>query len=456
MMKKNIVYITLTLLAIAGFQANAPAAGPPALAGGGRLQGIALTGDPGAMHRVLISFQTPPGEPERARVRELGGRVRHAYRLVPAICAHLPEAGVQAFARRPGVVRIEADGRVRAIDELSNAWGVAHIQSGEAHARGDTGAGVKVAVIDTGIDYNHPDISQNYVGGWNFVNDDADPMDDYGHGTFVAGIVAAAYNGVGVVGVAPDVELYALKVLDNTGFGWWSDVIAALQWAVDHGIQVTNNSYADDSATDPSVPDPVALRTAFDNAEAAGVLHVAAAGNSGNASGTGDNVTYPARFASVIAVAAINQSDSRASFSSTGPAVELSAPGVSIYSTTLGGGYGSGSGTSFASPHAAGAAALVISVGVTDANYNGRINDEVRAILTQSADDLGATGRDALYGWGLVNAARAAVPCEGDLEPDGDVDGRDLADLVGALVAGSKGIDVLAAFATDFGRTECP
>jgi subtilisin len=419
----------------------------PAIAEGDRLQGVSLTGDPKAMHRLLISFQTPPGEPERARVRELGGRVRHAYRLVPAICAHLPEGGVQAFARRPGVLRIEADGRVQAIDELSSAWGVAHIQSGEAHARGVTGAGVKVAVIDSGIDYNHPDISQNYIGGWDFVNDDSDPMDDYGHGTFVAGIVAAVYNGAGVVGVAPDVELYALKVLDNTGNGWWSDVIAALEWAVSHGIAVTNNSYGDDSV-------PFAVRDAFDSAEAAGVLNVAAAGNSGNADGGGDNVIYPARFASVIAVAATDESESRASFSSTGPAVELSAPGVSIYSTTLGGGYGSGSGTSFASPHVAGAAALVISVGVTDANGNGRSNDEVREILVQSADDLGAAGRDNLYGWGLVNAARAAVPCIGDSETDGDVDGSDLAAWIAAGPP-VVGIDTTV-FARNFGRNTCP
>ena len=423
----------------------------PGFAGGETLQGLSLTGDPTAMHRVLISFETPPGEGEHARVRELGGRIRHAYRLVPTLSAHLPEAAVHALSKRPGVAHIEADGRVRVADELSDAWGVQHIQAGVAHARNVTGTGVRVAVIDTGIDYNHPDLLPNYAGGWDFVNDDNDPMDDHGHGTHVAGTVAAVYNDVGVVGVAPDVELYALKVLDNTGSGYWSDVIAALQWAVDHGIQVTNNSYADDSAVDPSAPEPVALRAAFDSAEAAGVLHVAAAGNSGNADGTGNNVPYPARFESVIAVAATDRSDNRASFSSTGPAVELAAPGVEIYSTTLGGGYGSGSGTSFASPHAAGAAALVIAAGVTDSNANGRINDEVRAILTQSADDLGAAGRDVLYGWGLVNAARAAVPCTSDFEPDGDVDGSDLA----AWIANPPSID-LAAFAGNLGRDRCP
>jgi subtilisin len=423
----------------------------PVFAGEERLQGVSLTGDPAAMHRVIISFDTPPGVQERSRAESLGGRVRHIYRLIPAIAAHLPEAAIHNFARRPGVVRIEADGRVQALDEYTSVWGVEHIHSGEAHARGVTGAAVKVAVLDSGIDYTHPDLTAHYAGGYDFVNDDANPMDDFGHGTHVAGIIAAVYNGVGVVGVAPDVQLYALKVLDSTGYGWWSDVIAALQWAVDHGIQVTNNSYAGTSATDLSVLlQPNALRNAFDNAEAAGVLHVAAAGNSGNADGTGDNVRYPARFDSVIAVAATDQDNSRASFSSTGPDVELSAPGVDIYSTSLGGGYGTGSGTSFASPHAAGVAALVISAGVTDTNANGRINDEVRAILAQSVDNLGVAGRDAIYGWGLVNAARAAVPCTGDFDPDADVDGSDLA----ALIA-NPALANLTTFAQNFGRNAC-
>jgi subtilisin len=421
-------------------------------AGDERLQGVSLTGDPTAMHRVIVSFDAPAGDSARASMQALGGKIRHVYRLVPAIAAYLPEAAIGPLLKRRGVARIESDRRVRAIDdELSMTWGVAHIQSGLAHARGVTGSGVKVAVIDTGIDYTHPDLSQNYAGGWDFVNNDNDPMDDYGHGTHVAGTIAATYNAVGVVGVAPDVELYALKVLDDTGSGWWSDVIAALQYAVDHGIQVTNNSYAGDSPTDPSAPEPVALRAAFDSAAAAGVLHVAAAGNYGNAGGTGDNVPYPARFESVIAVAAIDESDSRPSFSSTGPAVELAAPGVLIYSTTLGGGYGFASGTSMASPHAAGAAALVISAGISDGNGNGRVNDEVRTILTQSADDLGAAGRDTLYGWGLVNAARAAVPCTGNSEPDSDIDGSDLA----AWIANPAGVQLIKV-AENFGRDECP
>jgi hypothetical protein len=181
-------------------------------------------------------------------------------------------------------------------------------------------------------------------------------------------------------------------------------MIAALQWAVDHGIQVTNNSYG--SAQSPGL----AVQTAFDNAAAAGMLHVAAAGNSGTCEGTGDNVLYPARYASVIAVGATDSADASQCFSSTGPKVELAAPGAVVNSTIPGGGYEMLSGTSMASPHVAGTAALVISTGLADSNGNGRINDEVRQILIATAHDLGIPGRDTWYGYGLVDAAAAVQP----------------------------------------------
>ena len=102
---------------------------------------------------------------------------------------------------------------------------------------------MRVAVIDSGCDYTHPDLAPNYKGGWDFVNDDADPKDDFGHGTHVSGTVAARDDDEGVVGVAPVADLYCLKALNSNGSGAWSDIIAALQWAVGNGIQVSNNSY---------------------------------------------------------------------------------------------------------------------------------------------------------------------------------------------------------------------
>jgi len=363
---------------------------------------------PPEMVKVLIGFDRQPGSNEEGIVRGAGGAIKHTYHLVPAVAASIPEAAIQGLLRNPRVTMIEPDITVYAIDdELSNSWGVKRIGAGTVHDGGNKGAGVKVAIIDSGIDYTHPDLDDNYAGGYDFVNSDTDPMDDDGHGTHVAGTIAAEDNEVGVVGVAPEASIYALKVLEG-GTGDYSDVIAAIQWAVDNGIQVTNNSYG--SSSDPGE----LVKAAFDTAYYThGMLHVAAAGNNGNPPGRGDNVIYPARWDSVIAVAATDESDKRARWSSTGLDVELSAPGVNINSTLVGGGYGGMNGTSMASPHVAGTAALVITSGITG-------NDAVRQQLVDTADDLGDTGWDTKYGYGLVDAAEAAAAAAGNLSPVAD------------------------------------
>jgi subtilisin len=274
---------------------------------------------------VLIGFTQVPGPSEQALVRSKGGLIKHSFHLVPAIAASIPEVAIEGLLHNPNVTNVEPDIKVYAVDaELDNSWGVKRIGAGTAHDAGSKGLGVKVAIIDSGIDTTHPDLAANYVGGYDFVNDDDDPMDDAGHGTHVAGTVAAEDNGAGVVGVAPEADLYALKVLDSDGSGYYSDVIAALQWAVANGIQVTNNSYG--SSGDPG---PI-VKAAFDLVEAAGILNVCAAGNRGRPSGSGDNVIYPARFESCVAVAATDKTDIRASFSSTGQDVEIAAPGVYV------------------------------------------------------------------------------------------------------------------------------
>jgi len=366
----------------------------------GKKLGLAITGNPAALHKVFISFTGTPGASEEGLVKGLGGRIKHTYWLVPAISATIPEAAIDKLMKNPLVAQIEEDIKVYAIAQTV-PWGISRVNAPAVHASGNLGTGVKVAVIDSGIDYNHPDLRDNYCEGYDFVNKDEDPMDDNSHGTHVAGTIAASDNAEGVVGVAPEADLYALKVLDASGSGDYSDVIAAVQWCVENDIQVTNNSYGSTEYPGDTV------KRAFDDAYYAyGILHVAAAGNSGNFRGTGDNVIYPALWDSLIAVAATDSKDKRAYFSSTGPAVELAAPGASIYSTLPGGGYGTKSGTSMASPHVAGVAALVIWEGV---NLSA---SEVRNILTLTAVDLGISGRDNLYGYGRVDAASAvaAVP----------------------------------------------
>ncbi len=346
--------------------------------------------------KVLIGFRGNPGPSEEALVRNARGVVRYRYHLVPAIAATVPVTALGGLRRNPRVTVVEADGEVRAIDaELDSSWGVKRIGAGLVHDSGNRGDGIRVAIVDTGIDYTHPDLDGNYSGGFDFVNNDSDPMDDHGHGTHCAGTVAAEDDGVGVVGVAPKALLYGVKVLSATGSGSWSDILAGIEWAADNGIQVTNNSYGGSG-----YPGSI-VQAAFDNSYAAGVLHVAAAGNSGACPPTGDTVGYPAKFSSVIAVAATSSSDARACFSSTGPDVEIAAPGSSINSTRRGGGYTLMSGTSMASPHVAGVAALVF-------GGNAMTNVEARQRLVDTADNLGAAGRDVEFGFGLVDADEAA------------------------------------------------
>lgn len=363
--------------------------------------------------RVLIGFARQPGSAEQALVRGVGGTIRYTYHLVPAIAATVPEGAIDGLRRNPNVTSVDLDGLVWAIDtELDNSWGVKRIGAGTVHVGGNKGTGVKVAIIDSGIDYTHPDLNDNFAGGYDFVQGDNDPMDVYGHGTHVAGTACAEDNGFGVVGVAPNCTLYSLRVLNDIGVGSWSDIIAAMQWAVDKGMQVANLSLG--SSLNPGGT----VKAAFDNAEAAGLLIAAAAGNDGNPPGKGNNVTYPARYDSVIAVAATDSNDKRASWSSTGDQVELTAPGVAVFSTwndsdsphdpqpvcdAIEGCYKYGSGTSMASPHVAGTAALVL------AANPGWTNDQVRTRLQVTADDLGNPGRDPQYGFGLVDADEAAA-----------------------------------------------
>ena len=398
---------------------------------------------------VFVSFDKTPGVAERAIVERAGGTVRFSYTIVPAVAASVPEAAVAGLSRNPNVTSIEPDGMVYAVDaELENAWGVKRIGSGTVHDGGNKGIGVKIGIIDSGVDRGHQDLNGVYAGGRDFVQNDDDPDDVYGHGTHVAGTACAEDNDLGVVGVAPGCALYSLRVLNDSGSGSWSATIAAMDWAVLKGLQVVNLSLG--SSQDPGST----VKAAFDNAEVAGLVIVAAGGNSGNPPGNGNNVIYPAKYASVIAVAATDKNDTRPSWSSTGEEIELAAPGVSVLSTWNDGDsphnpqpsildgdyYKEGSGTSMASPHVAGAAALVIAAGVTDNNGNGRINDEVRAILNSTADDIGAVGKDTHYGYGLVNVAAAIASLVPPQPPDPAVN----VDLSADKINYESGVDTIA------------
>ncbi len=352
--------------------------------------------------RVLIGFKDGTGwqaaERNRKWIRESGGTVRYCYRFVPAVAVKLSKTRISKLRADPRVAYIEADVKVHALDaELDNSWGVKRIDAGKVHPY-NKGSGVKVAIIDTGIDYDHPDLSANYHGGHDFANDDNNPMDDNGHGTHCAGIIAALDNNTGVIGVAPKACLHSIKVLDSSGSGYVSDVIAGIQWAVDNGMDIISMSFGSNSNSR-------SLQNACDNAYSNGLTLVAAAGNDYKAWGSWwewDTVDYPAKYDSVIAVGATDKNNNKASWSSTGSALELAAPGVSIYSTYWNDSYTTKSGTSMSCPHVAGVAALIL------AGEPGLSNAQVRTRLRQTANDLGSVGRDKWYGYGLVDADEAA------------------------------------------------
>lgn len=352
---------------------------------------------------VIIAFKKQPGNPERKLITDNGGTIKHHYTIVPAIAANLSDKAIAKLKTHKDVAIIEPDIEIQAVDaELDNSWGVQKIGGGIAYNNGFSGAGVNVAIIDSGVDYRHPDLAANYAGGYDFVNNDTDPLDDYGHGTHVAGTIAAVKDGNGVVGVAPSCKIYALKVLASNGSGSYSNVIAALDWCVNNKtIAITNNSYG--SSANPGLT----VEQAFINAYNANILNIAAAGNYGTAAGTEDNIIYPAKYSTVLAVGAVDSNDYRASWSCTGPDLELAAPGVNIYSTLPNGSYGYYSGTSMACPHVAGAAAVV--VGAATQYWGVSTNDYVSDMLKMSALDLGVAGNDTWYGSGRVQVDQALV-----------------------------------------------
>lgn len=353
--------------------------------------------------RIIVRYKNTPTKESEDRIISSNGKKKKSFGLIPIIATEVVDTDIDKISSDPNVLSIEKDERVsiRSTGEYANTWGVSAVGSELANDSGFTGKGVRVAIFDTGIDYNHQDLAYNYAGGFNFITNSFNPYDDNGHGTHVAGTIVALNNGSGVVGVAPNAKVYSLKVLDAEGGGYASDIIQALEWSVNNGIQVINLSFG--TINYPGT----ALEDAFIKAEAKGIVIVASAGNDGDCGDNTDTVNYPAKFASVISVGAVDKNNQHACFSSSGAKLDLSAPGVSINSTKLGGGNTVYSGTSMASPHVTGAAAVLVGSGVKDQNGNGKINDEVRDVLKKTAFDLGTVGFDSTYGFGLVRVDKA-------------------------------------------------
>jgi len=286
-----------------------------------------------------------------------------------------------------------------------NAWHLGRVQADRAWEVTAGRSDVVIAVLDSGVNAAHPDFAGRLLPGYDFVSNDSDPADDFGHGTAVTGTVAASgNNGLGGAGVAFGCRVLPVKVVDSSGFATYSCIAQGIHYAVDHGARVINLSIAGSS---PSAT----LQDAIDYAWAHNAVIVAAAGNYAS-----EAPEYPAACNHVLAVSATATDDSLASFSSFGADIALAAPGVSVWTTQrdLANAYGVWNGTSFSSPIVAGVAALVISENPSLSNA------QIVSLLEQTADDIGTAGVDPAFGFGRVNAFRAvnaAAAAPGALPP---------------------------------------
>jgi thermitase len=260
------------------------------------------------------------------------------------------------------------------------------------------GTGVTIAILDTGVDGAHADLSARMVPGWNFYDNNADTSDVHGHGTGVAGAAAATLNnGAGVASVAGGARIMPVRIADANAWAYWSTVAQGLTWAADKGARVANISYV-------GVAGSSSVRSAAQYMQGKGGLVVVAAGNNNRDEGISPTTT-------MIPVSATDSADLRASFSSWGDFVAMSAPGVGIWTTVRGGSYQTWKGTSLASPVTAAVVALMMAVNPALSGA------QVEQLLYGTAVDLGEPGRDAVFGHGRVDAAAAVYAALGLLPP---------------------------------------
>ena len=284
-------------------------------------------------------------------------------------------------------------------------WGMKLIGADKAWEK-YTGKGIKVGIIDTGIDYSHSDLAPNIAKYKSFI-DDTDGVDANFHGTHVAGISCGRNNGTGIVGVAPKAKIYSAKIFDKNSKTTATAEMKALEWMAEEGVHVVNMSYGGLFPIDiPGVKE--SLQKYHDCVKAvadAGVIMVAAAGNAGNSRDTLDRISWPARFPETFAVGAICQELQRADFSSTGDMLDFAMPGVDVYSCYPGNKWARYSGTSMAAPFLTGCIALLQEYAL---KTKGRVFtfEEVKNELAKYAIDLGVEGIDPEYGYGMVNIGK--------------------------------------------------
>lgn len=313
---------------------------------------------------------------------------------------HSPIAIVQADQKafeklkpNQSIETIEPSQKISIAAERAN-WGVDSIRAPQAWKTGYSGKGVKIAVIDTGVG-PHEDL--DIVESVSFIDSEPSTTDYNGHGTHIAGIIAALHNNIGVRGIAPEAEIYGLKVFNKNGDGYTHDVIRAIDWAIERQVDIINLSLTSE------VP-LASYEELINRAYQAGILIVGAAGNGVATDSTIDNVEYPAKFKNVIAVAAVDWDGNKGYYSSIGPAVEVAAPGVSIYSTYADNTYTYLQGTSMSTAFVTGHLALLKEA------YPYLTNVQLRKKMIDDTIDLGPKGRDSVFGYGLIQSSSYRLP----------------------------------------------
>ncbi|MEZ0396579.1 MAG: S8 family serine peptidase, partial [Anaerolineales bacterium] len=331
------------------------------------------------------------------------GQVASRLETLSALVVRLPagtqEAALARLQTCPGVDYAEPNGTVYLADRIpgdpyyaSDQWGLPAIRAPQGWDYETGSSAVVIAIVDTGIDLGHPDLSAKLVAGRNILNPALPPNDDNGHGTHVAGIAAASSdNGLGVAGVSWGARLMPVKVLNSGGSGTFANLAAGIVWATDNGAHVINLSVG-------SVNPSSLVENAIAYAHAADVVIVAAAGNT-----WGGGVLYPARYDHVIAVSATGPGNALAPFSAIGPQIDLAAPGDDIFSTSPGGVYLYRDGTSQAAAYVAGLAAILRGMpGCGSA-------DNIEWLMESTALDLGPAGPDDQFGAGLIQMDAAIL-----------------------------------------------
>lgn len=326
-------------------------------------------------------------------VNHVGGKLIEVYEELGVAKVEVSTNSFVELMGHPAVKYVEDDIVITQSVQTQD-YGIGATNVPLAWNSGFTGKGIKIAIIDSGVEM-HSDL--HIVGGFSAVDYTSSYSDDQGHGTHVAGIVSARDNGFGVKGVAYESDIYAVKAFDSKGKAFVSDIIEGIDWAIQNNMDIINLSAGTQTSS-------YAFQTVIDKAYASGLLIVAAAGNDGTSNGLDDSVDYPARYDSVIGVSAVDSSLNRAIFSSTGPTIEIAAPGVQILSTYTGNQYAYLSGTSMAAPYVTGVLALLKEA------YPHLSNSELRSVLIEHTNDIGLTGRDTFYGHGFLQASSFKDP----------------------------------------------